>query len=214
MTDARGFTLVEILVAIAIAGLLTSGVYLALDRVAGASERNRQVQERARHARNARSVLTALLRGARPERGIDAFRGLDGGDVPSGSDELRFRSALGVPFAGLAAGEPLRVRVRLREAEPAGVVLEVAPASSLVRYPTKAENGTRVLSTDPGARVDTLLLFPGARSLEASYRGTDGRWRDAWRQAGSLPSVVRLILGTASRELPPVYVAPRSGRHP
>lgn len=209
-----GFTLIEMLVAIALTGLLTTGVYLALDRALGASDRNRVVQEEERRDRNARSVLTALLRGARPEEGLDAFRGLTGDEAPSGADELRFSSALAFPFSGHAPGDPLRVRLWRRGGQRAGIVLELASASSLVRYPTRGAPRTRVLSSEAGARVDTLLLFPAVRSMEAAFRRDDGSWRERWSEDGALPAAIRLEFGREREAMPPLFVAPRSGHRP
>ena len=64
---APGFTLVEVIVALTATVLVAGAVYLTASTALASAERNRAVQREARTQRNARMVLTALLRSARAD---------------------------------------------------------------------------------------------------------------------------------------------------
>lgn len=197
-----GFTLLEVIVALAITGLLVAAVYAAVDVAVQAQERNRVVQEEARRQRNARMVLSALLRSARldPEVADPAFQGADG----LGGDALRFVSTLGVPLLGHAAGETIRVHLR---AEPGrGLLLTLADA-------------WRPAPTPRG-----LVLAPDVEAIEARYRDPDtGVWEETWARPHDLPDAVAIAFVSAAPlptlliELPvrvvpaPPRAAPRVG---
>src|SRR5438094_3100281 len=120
MRRAPGFTLIEVIVVITVTAIIAIAVYLTVSAAIASAQRSRAVQLEARTQRNARMVLTALLRSARadiaPE---DRFKGV--------SDELRLVGALGFPFARYPAGEPLRVHIWLSAPPARALILELAP---------------------------------------------------------------------------------------
>lgn len=178
---ASGFTLIELVVALAISGLVVLTVVLAVGAASDAAARNAELQESARRDRNARMVLASLLRSARiePERG-EAFVGLDAREAPSGRDELGFTATPGVALGPHGEGEPVHVRVWRASR---GIVAEIAPVAT------------------PGA-ADTLLLFPGADAMEIRYLDPlSGAWLDAWESPDRGPGGIAIGFGR-ERPLP------------
>ncbi|MCI0636701.1 MAG: prepilin-type N-terminal cleavage/methylation domain-containing protein [Actinobacteria bacterium] len=165
-----GFTLLEVVVALAITGLLVGAVYAAIAAAIGAHDRNRALQEALRRERNTRMIVSALLRSARldPATPETAFFGSDGG---TRGDEIAFSSVLGVSLAGWEGGE--QVRVRLWGGRD-GLLLELAP-----------EHGA--------GNADTLLLLSSVAGVEARYRDPgSGEWLHAWTRREALPDAVAL----------------------
>ena len=181
MRRVPGFTLIEVVIAITVTAIVAIAVYLAASTALASAQRSRAVQLEARTQRNARMVLTALLRSARadvaPE---DRFKG--------GSDELRLVGALGFPFARYPAGEPLRVHVWLAGSPPArALVLALAP------WPERDGRG---------GGADTVVLFARLDGAEITYRDpVRDVWLDDWdRPPPLLPAAVAIEF----RSVPPI----------
>ena len=190
MRRAPGFTLVEVIVALTATVLVAGAVYLTASTAFASAERNRAVQREARTQRNARMVLTALLRSARADvvtedarfMGVDAAHAPSGSRSGSGSDELQLVGALGFPFARYPRGEPLRVRLRLGATPGAGRALFMA----LQPWPGPDRGG------DAGG-ADTVVLFAHLDGAEISYRDpVTGAWLDSWDRPGLLPAAVAI----------------------
>src|SRR5688572_17673320 len=193
---SAGFTLVEVLVALTATVLVAGAVYFAFSTALASAERNRAAQEAARSQRNARMVLTALLRSARADVMTDdgRFRGVDAAHAPSGSDELRLVGALGFPFARYSAGEPLRVRLWLG-VTPEGEGVAAARALLVELAPWGGRG------RDPGA--DTVVLFPALDGTEITYRDpSSGVWLSDWDRPGLLPGAVAIEFQSAPPERP------------
>lgn len=187
---SAGFTLLELLVALTVAGLVVSAVHLVVSTALDSVERNREAQERSRTDRNATALLAGLLRSARLDlaRAPDGFRTPEAGGSPSGADELVFASSLGHPVGRLARGERVRVHLWLRPegARPGAALLALAPLSG--REP----------------RTDTLVLFPEVTGLRTRFRARPGApWTEAWSQRARLPATIRVDFASP-RALPPL----------
>ena len=202
---APGFTLVEVVVALTATVLVAGAVYLAASTALVSAERNRAVQREARTQRNARMVLTALLRSARADVVTEdaRFMGVDAAHAPTGSgsgsgwgsDELQLVGALGFPFARYPTGEPLRVRLWLGATPGAGraLLLELAPWPGRDRG--RGAGG-----------ADTVVLFAHLDGVEISYRDpVTGAWLDSWDRPGLLPAAVAIEFRSAA-PLPPLVV--------
>ena len=181
MRRVPGFTLIEVVIAITVTAIVAVAVYLAASTAVASAQRSRAVQLEARTQRNARMVLTALLRSARadvaPE---DRFKGV--------SDEVRLVGALGFPFARYPAGEPLRVHVWLGGSPPArALVLALAP------WPERDGRG---------GGADTVVLFARLDGAEITYRDpVRDVWLDDWdRPPPLLPAAVAIEF----RSVPPI----------
>ena len=202
---APGFTLVEVVVALTATVLVAGAVYLAASTALVSAERNRAVQREARTQRNARMVLTALLRSARADVVTEdaRFMGVDAAHAPTGSgsgsgwgsDELQLVGALGFPFARYPTGEPLRVRLWLGATPGAGQALLMA----LQPWPGPDRGG------DAGG-ADTVVLFAHLDGVEISYRDPVTRaWLDSWDRPGLLPAAVAIEFRSVA-PLPPLVV--------
>jgi prepilin-type N-terminal cleavage/methylation domain-containing protein len=190
MRRVPGFTLIEVVIAITVTAIVAVAVYLAASTALASAQRSRAVQLEARTQRNARMVLTALLRSARADVATpDArFVGVDGARAPSGSDEVRLVGALGFPFARYPAGEPLRVHVWLGGSPPARALL-------LALAPWPERDGS-------GGGPDTVVLFTRLDGVEITYRDpVRDVWLDDWdRPPPLLPAAVAIEF----RSVPPI----------
>src|SRR2546428_6510598 len=189
-----GFTLIEVIVAITVTAIVAVAVYLAASTAIASAARSRAVKQEARTQRNARMVLTALLRSARAEATTEdaRFVGVDGARTASGSDELRLVGALGLPFARYPAGEPLRVHVWVGVHSPPAraLILELAP------WPER-----------DGGGADTVVLFARLDGAEITYRDpVRDVWLDDWdRPPPLLPAAVAIEFRSVS-PIPPLVV--------
>ena len=188
MRRVPGFTLIEVVVAMTVTAVVAAVVYLVASTALASAERNRAVQREARTERNARMVLTALLRSARadiaPE---DRFKGV--------SDELRLVGALGFPFARYPAGEPLRVHIWLSAPPARALILELAP------WPGRDGGGA-------GGGADTVVLFARLDGAEITYRDlVRDVWLDDWdRPPPLLPAAVSIEFHSVP-PIPPLVVS-------
>jgi len=184
MRRVPGFTLIEVVIAITVTAIVAVAVYLAASTALASAQRSRAVQLEARTQRNARMVLTALLRSARADVATeDRFKG--------GSDELRLVGALGFPFARYPAGEPLRVHIWLGGSPPArALLLELAP------WPERDGRG------GGAGGADTVVLFARLDGVEITYRDpVRDVWLDDWdRPPPLLPAAVSIEF----RSVPPI----------
>ena len=176
----RGFTLVELAVALAIFGLLAATLYLALGGSLDAAERLRRTQEPWQRGRVARSFLSGALRSATPFAGLpgDGFVAVDTtrGGVPR--DELTF-TALAPGGAGGA-----RMQVHLFVADSSGVAelrVEVRELSPVA---------------DSLAPADSHVLSRGVAGLDVRYLAApataETTWLTKWQSAIRLPYAVRI----------------------
>jgi len=97
MRRVPGFTLIEVVIAITVTAIVAIAVYLAASTALASAQRSRAVQLEARTQRNARMVLTALLRSAR----ADVARRTIHGRVGRAAAGRR----PGFPFARYPAGD-------------------------------------------------------------------------------------------------------------
>ena len=169
-----GFTLIEVVTALAVAGMVVAGAYGILLSVTASRDRVARERERTLPAVAAREALAAWLAGAATLDGGGPFRGLDlrGGSLPA--DEVAFA----VTDGGELYPGPRRIRLWVERGVPRrGLLAEIRPLR--------------------GAGADTLQVAPGAAGLNVIYRQRAGgveRWVDGWDSAAELPEAVELRL--------------------
>lgn len=177
----RGFTLIEIAVALAVLGLVVSTVYLALGGAISGAERLREAQEPYQRGRVARSFLAGALRSAAPFVGVpeDGFVSVDSthGGLPR--DELTF-----VALAPAEAGGS-RMQVRLFVADSAGT-----PALRLQVRDLLPARGDSL----PPFRTHTLSTGVAGLDLEylAAAPGDESSWLETWETRIRLPYAIRI----------------------
>lgn len=160
MRDGRGYTLVEVLLAVSIFAILAGSTYVALDGLSRASLEHRDRAEDFAQLQLALSRMEADLRQlvSRPVRGPDG----------------RGRPAL--------AGERARLEAtRAGWANPSG-----QRRSTLQRFAWRLDDGGLVRRswpvTDRTATTEYFdeRLLGDAQSLELQFRDEQGRWREQW----------------------------------
>ena len=180
----RGFTLVEMLVAVAIFAVLAVLAYAGLDAVLrqradlAAHDRDLQALQRA-YIVMQRDFTQAAPRPVRDELGgpLPALRG-----DPDGREVALTRSGYPNP-AGLRRSQLLRVRYRFVD----GQLLRL-------QFP--------VLDRAPTAPPPPDVLLRGVRGLHLRYRDAAGGWLASWPPAGgsprSLPTAVEVTVEVRS----------------
>lgn len=188
---AAGFTLVEVLIALAIVGGVLA-LALGAARVGLAAWRQGDARaERLQHARSLATLLDQVVGGAYPYRigAADASR-------------LAFE------------GEPERLAF-------VTTVPAVTPAAPMAFVAVRLERDEGGLAVGQGvlpAREPLDEMTPALRDatvkgLRFRYlRTEDGSWNDRWNGADeqSLPAAVEITLATARGQEPPVVVAIRT----
>jgi len=181
MIGARGFTLIELIVAMAIFALIGVGAYTALFAVLDAREATKAQSERLAAVQYATDAMVADLRQAvaRPVRSIDPQRRVPLYAPGTGADPLLAITRGGSPNpAGLARSNLTRVRWHLVDS---GVERSVLPR------PDASQRA------DPPQR----RLLERVESVDLRFLGQDGAWDDRWpplnaERAVNLPRAVEV----------------------
>ncbi len=172
---SSGFTLLEVVVALVVAGVAVAIGYAGLATVSEASARSRASSQPVIAAAAARSALSAWLSSATLMEGAHPFRGVHRTDGPTRSDDL----TTAISSGGSLRPGPRRLRLWV-DTDPLtperGLVVELAPLG---------DNGL--------ASTDTLEIAPSATGLALRYLVlVDGkeRWVDEWVSQSQLPRAV------------------------
>jgi prepilin-type N-terminal cleavage/methylation domain-containing protein len=175
MRSSRGFTLIEVLVALTLTGVLLVLAHGIAASVADVAQRGADWSaERDRDANRRLWLVRAFantLVGSAPVRG---FQGLDGTDADQEWDRITF-------FTAVRADTGLVDRAVRLWREPAGRLL------AELRIPSSGEEGI----------PDTLVLADQLAAFGADYLldyGASSRWVQEWVSPVSAPIAVRLRL--------------------
>ncbi|GGZ51080.1 type II secretion system protein J [Lysobacter xinjiangensis] len=201
MRRARGFTLVEVLIATV---LLAAGLTLAFATITGATGAARRGEEVAReneHIRAVEGFLRRRLAGARAVPfGVEEANGLP---IRFSGERDRMRFVADLPDY-IGRGGPSVHDLRI-ERRPAGdgvrLMLDLAVVQAGLPVPER-ERAPELLADD-------------LRRVEFRYRGLGengalGEWRDEWTAIEQLPLLVQVrITGNDGRAWPVLTVAPR-----
>lgn len=179
MNSARGFTLLELLVALAIGGAVILVVHTAVGVTTDVAARGRDVADRRLRIEAAQLVLRRWLEAAQVGAGEAgaSFRGQDeaSGGVPL--DELTFLT-LDPLMTTASAGAAARMTLRV---DGEGLIAEYR----------HADGGTASRDGPDG----TIVLLPAVRGLEIRYLvalGDQYRWFSGWSSRARLPAAVEL----------------------
>jgi prepilin-type N-terminal cleavage/methylation domain-containing protein len=181
----RGFTLVEVLVAIVLAGVVAVLVWSVMGAVADGRERVQRAEQQVRARAALRAVLQDALRHAVPpvlpgDTGLVLEDGVGGAGRPR--DRLTFITAGGLP--------PLTADVQWL------VVLEVSG------------NGLELRAVPRALAAATALTvrLPGVDALEVMALDDRGGWTPGWRGPG-LPRGVAVVARAGAATVVPLVVA-------
>jgi prepilin-type N-terminal cleavage/methylation domain-containing protein len=198
LRSRRGFTLVELLVALVVSALVVSVAFRAVTVATDATARMREDRHGALRAGAARAQLDLWLRAATFLDGAEPFVGQRGAqrDGPP-LDELTFA----VADAGALRPGPRRVH------------LWIGRDSAGLRSGLLAE--LTALSGHDAIAAETLVVAPTAAGLRLRYRGRfAGRegWAGEWASSTLLPAAIELRLlpasGSTRAPLPPILEVP------
>jgi prepilin-type N-terminal cleavage/methylation domain-containing protein len=188
-----GMTLVELLVGLAITGMVTAIAYAAFGTLADHHRRADVAAQAALRESAVRHTLLAWLAGARltVEEDGPQFRALDGAHEGRPDDELSFLTTARTPLGD--AETIVRLFVDRDDRTPErGLVAE--------------------LSEWRGTRVELVELEPRATGLDARYvSGALGQrqWLPTWISSSVLPAGAELVLTSAPGDtLPPLLRLP------
>lgn len=179
-----GFTLLEVMVAVALAGLVVAVGYAVLERSADGWERAARRRAVSVAPVQARLALAGWLRSAWLAGGDEPFRGGRDGRRSVRSDELSFA----VTDAGVLWPGPHRIRLRVPGAGEADV-------GALLAVLTPLEGAVRV-------RPDTVRLARDLLGLRIRYlvrRGGREVWVDAWSSEDHLPMATEVAVDRVVR---------------
>ncbi|HKJ76969.1 MAG TPA: type II secretion system minor pseudopilin GspJ [Gammaproteobacteria bacterium] len=194
MRAARGFTLLELVVAVAVFGLLAAMAYGGLSAVLEARATTEAHSERLAALQRTWSLLESDLYSivARPVR--------DGYGDPLPPLAAGLETGTAVAFSRLTWGVAGPVRSRVQRV---GYRLEDGALVRLV-WP--------VADRAPDTRAQTMRLLPGVERATLRLLGPEGRWQETWPPAGSpraLPRALELTLEVEGwGELSRLFVLP------
>ena len=199
MRRARGFTLLEVLIALSIVGMLLTIAFGGL-RVAMAAWRQGEDRAEAhQHVRAVAYTLSRALGAAYPYRGT---RGLSPEIVVlfAGAEKR-------LEFVTQAAPLPLQVPVAFTAVV---IALDEGEEPGLVVRERALPN------RDPFTEGTVVLRDPSVTSVAFKFLGDEGDWVDAWngQDARTIPRAIQLRLGVTLngrvQELPPLTVSVRA----
>lgn len=180
-TSERGFTLIEMLIALVIFGMITAAGVTLLSLTVRTQEASERALDAVGALRRSDALLNADLAQAAPRLRRDA----DGRPVPA--------------FAGGGGNEALLLAFVRRGWED-----ESAFRSSLQRVEYRLREGRlerwRYDAVDGEGRPAAQALLEGVSRVQLRYRDRDGNWRDRWdpTEPARLPTAVELTSDSRS----------------
>lgn len=174
----RGFTLVELMVSLAVGGLVVAAGHAVLQTTIDAAARSRAAREPALAAATARLMLTDWLRSAAVIEGAGSFRVIHRAGVGAHLDELAFA----VHHGGHLYPGPHRIRLwvdRSSTSPRRGLLAEVIPLGGDHASADTLEVAPEVMNL--GIRV---LILSDARE----------RWVREWESVAEPPLAIELRL--------------------
>jgi general secretion pathway protein J len=199
MRRARGFTLLEVLIALAIVGLLLTIAFGGLRVAMTAWTRGEDRAEAHQHVRALAFTLGRALGAAYPYRGAK-------GDMPE--------------TVLLFTGAEQRLEF-VTQAPPLPLQAPVAFTAVVIALDEDGEKGLVVReralpNRDPFTKGEIVLRDPAVTSLAFKFQNEEGEWVDAWdgQEQRIMPRGVQLRLGATlggrAEAMPPITVTLRA----
>ena len=199
-TNSGGFTLLELLIALSIVGVLLAIAFGGLRMAVVAWARGEERSELQQHARGLAQILTRTVGAAYPY--VGAF-----GEGPE--KRLLFNGAeRRIEFVSQATPFPSAVQVAFT-AVIIGIEDEGQGRSLVIRQ--------RILpNREPFSKAEVVLRDPAIQGLEVKYLVSEGNWTDSWDAdtEKKLPAAIRLrfaiLKGDRLEPSPPITVSLRT----
>jgi prepilin-type N-terminal cleavage/methylation domain-containing protein len=191
LISRRGLTLIELLVALTITGMVMSAGYGALSTMVDHRTRIMTATDAATSAAAKRRMLIGWLRGARLDvDGNAKFEGLHGVEEDRPDDALTFLTNAPTPLGS----NETEVRVYIDR-----------------DHKTRERGLTVALSDRKGGATRRIEVDPRATSLDIRYlSGMFGAraWLESWVSTSVLPSAVRLTVASEQPDSLPALLRP------
>lgn len=189
MTDQRGFTLVEVIVAISILVLALGTVYavFGVGHRTGAGKSS----EIALSARASLDMMNTEIRNICFRKGVDQFV-VDGENAVGGSefmDSISFCTLKKEPMEGSSFGRPHPVRITY--------MVSAHPGSGKTMLYRTVENIGVATNESP----DREPVAPYVNGLDVQYLA-DGIWLNGWDRKDRVPEKIRLRIGLSASDSP------------
>jgi general secretion pathway protein J len=212
-----GFTLLELLVAITVLGLLTGLLASGLGFGARVWERERRQLDQWSELQTVQELVRRMLSEAVPLAGTASSGGQQSGAFLGSEDEVKF---VGPPPAQSLVGGIYQYGLASR-LEPDGTRLVL---TWRLRTPEGPKRRRRVSNDEPEGmdmeqlqEGDEVVLAERLASVRFSFfgaeeQGSAARWRDRWQDPTRLPLLIRLAIAFPPgdrRVWPELTIAPR-----
>jgi general secretion pathway protein J len=198
--DARGFTLLELLIALSIVGVLLAIAFGGLRMGVVAWTRGEDRAEAQQHARGLSQIVTRTLGAAYPYQG--AY-----GEGPE--KRLLFRGAEHeVEFVSQVSPFPSEV--------PAAFTAVVIALDSTAQGRALVIRQRVLPNREPFEKATVVLRDPAIQDLEVKYLAGEGSWSDSWDADAEkkLPAAIRLrfsmVRGDKIEPAPPITISLRT----
>jgi len=199
MRHARGFTLLELLIALAIVGLLLTIAFSGLRVAMAAWSRGEDRAEAHQHVRALAFTMARALGAAYPYRAAKS-------DAPE--VVMLFNGAeQKLEFVTQAAPLPLQAPIAFTAVV---ISLESGEETGLILRERALPN------RDPFTKGEIVMRDPAVTSLSFKFQNDDGDWVDTWdgQDMKAIPRGLQLTLGATlngrTHTLPPITVTVRS----
>ena len=199
MKRARGFTLLEVLIALAIVGLLLTIAFGGLRVAMVAWTRGEDRAEAHQHVRSVAFTLTRALGAAYPYRGAK-------GEAPE-SVMLFTGAEQKLEFVTQSPPLPLQAPIAFTAVV---ISLESGEEQGLVVRERALPN------REPFTKAEIVMRDPSVTSLAFKFLNDEGDWVDTWdgQELRTIPRGIQLLLGTTvngrPQALPPLTVTLRT----
>lgn len=177
--DAEGFTLVELMIALALAGLVALMAYAATSVTADSVRRAERRVDSVRRSAMIRREIYAWLSAAKLPRdtaGTEGFGAIDATNGAEPDDKLVFPTLRANPFNGT----PATIRLFID------------------RDPATPERGFVAWLQGPGTAAERIEVAPEATGLSARFLfhlpGEGDRWFNGWNSRVRLPEAAQIQL--------------------
>jgi prepilin-type N-terminal cleavage/methylation domain-containing protein len=191
----RGFTLLEIMVGVAVIGLIVISMYRLVEAQLTALQVSRETQLRSLQMEGLTAYVRSVLAGL-PLRQNECFRGISHQFGMAPADELQWVARPGLSLLSSAAPE-----------EDFALTLTLQPSQSSGRQQDLGIRRRQL--SQPESVYEWIVLLPNVVGLQFMYfHPALGTWLERWEDGTARPALVRMRVWRESGEEPYEVVLP------